>query len=104
MNNENLALKTELIYFKEDVLKDIKSSALKLTSRIDNQKDDFSRKITNIETRLEALFNKVVSIANSISIDKSMSEKIETLEKFRTKAQDTLFSYDLNFKAQSKLI
>ena len=104
MNNENLALKTELIYFKEDVLKDIKSSSLKLTSRIDDQKDVFSRKIANIETRLEALFNKVVSLANSISIDKTMSEKIETLEKFRTKAQDTLFSYDLNFKAQSKLI
>ena len=104
MNNDNLALKTELIYFKEDVLKDIKSSSLKLISKIDYQKDDFSRKITNIESRLEALFNKVVSLSNSISIDKSISEKVETFEKFRMKTQDTLFSYDLNFKAQAKLI
>ena len=101
MNNDNLTLKSELIYFKEDVLKDIKSSSLKLISRIDSQKDEFSSKITNLETRLEALFNKVISLSNSITIDKSMSEKIETFEKFKNKAQDTLFSYDLNFKAQS---
>ena len=47
MNNDNLALKTELIYFKEEVLKDIQSSSLKLTSRIDSQKEEFSKKITN---------------------------------------------------------
>ena len=39
MNNETLSLKSELIYFKEDVLKDIKSTANNITSKFDSQKE-----------------------------------------------------------------
>ena len=104
MNNETLSLKSELKYFKEDILKDIKSTVNKLDSKYDSQKDVFLNKISHIESRLEALFNKVLTLSNSISSDKSASEKIISLDKFRAKTQDTLFVLESNFKSQSKLI
>ena len=104
MNNETLSLKSELIYFKEDVLKDIKSTANNITSKFDCQKEEFSKKITQIESKLEALSGKLLSLSNTFSNDKSNSEKIESLDKFRIKAQDTLFTLDIKLKSQSKLI
>ena len=104
MNNETLSLNSELKYFKEDILKDIKSTVNKLDSKYDSQKDVFLNKISHIESRLEALFTKVLTLSSSISSDKSASEKIISLDKFRAKTQDTLFVLESNFKSQSKLI
>ena len=45
MNNDSSkSIKSELIYFKEEVLKDIKSSIAKITTKHDLEKDDFLQK------------------------------------------------------------
>ena len=102
MNNDSSkSIKSELIYFKEEVLKDIKSSIAKITTKHDLEKDDFLQKFLKIESKIETLFNKVVALSNSISIDKSLSDKIYSLDKFRDKTQDILQLYDTQLKNQS---
>lgn len=104
MNDDNLPIKAELIYFKEDVLKDIKSIISKLTIKNDLKNKEILEHISNMDSKLEMLFNKVLLLSNSTSSEKSNSKKIESLEEFRSKAQNSLFIYDSKFKLQSKLI
>ena len=104
MNNDNLSIKNELIYFKEDILKDIKSNISKFNSKFESQKETFTNKIEKIELKLDTLFNKFIALSTSFSSNNAISEKVESLERFRSKTQDTLLLYESRFKNQSKLI
>ena len=94
-------MRQDILLFKEEVLKDIKSSIAKITTKHDLEKDDFLQKFLKTESKIETLFNKVVALSNSISIDKSLSDKINSLDKFRDKTQDILQLYDTKLKNQS---
>ena len=104
MNDNNISIKNELLYFKEDILKDIKSNISQITSKYDSQKDIYTKKFTQIESRLEALFNKILVLSNSISSNNEISQKIESLDKFRAKTLDSLILYDIKYKSQANLI
>ena len=104
MNNDNISIKNELIYFKEDILKDFKSAISKLNSKYDSEKDIFSSKIEHLESKLDTLFSKVINLSNSLPSNSAISEKVESLEKFRAKTENTLLLYESKFNYQSKLL
>ena len=89
------SIKGELIYFKEEILKDLKSKLNIMSNKYDSQKDDLSQKIQNMEIKLETLFEKVVTLSNSVLINNSLTEKVDNLDKFKLRTVDTLQSLTL---------
>ena len=101
---ENKNLKNELIYFKEDILKDMRFEISKLTSKIEIQKDSFSQQVSSFESKISSISDKVIILSNSISEDKTIKEKINQLSAFKQRTQDTLSFHDSKFNYQSKMI
>ena len=101
---ENKNLQNELIYFKEDILKDLRFEMSKLTSKIEIQKESFSQKVSSFESKVSSLSEKVVNLSNNISEDKSMREKVNQLNAFKQRTQNIFFSYDTKLNYQSKMI
>ena len=101
---ENKNLKNELIYFKEDILKDMRFEISKLTSKIEIQKDSFSQKVSSFESKISSISDKVIILSNSISEDKTIKEKINQLSAFKQRTQETLSFHDSKFNYQSKMI
>ena len=104
MSVEDKTLKNELIYFKEEILKDIRVELSKFTTKIDNQRDSFNQIISSLELKFSAISDKFIILSNSISEDKALKEKIKELNAFQNKTKDTLSFHDSKFKYQSKMI
>ena len=102
MNIENKSIKNELIYFKEEVLKDVRFELSKITSKIDNQKDSFSEKIISFESKLTSMMEKIISLSNKILEDKSIKEKITKLFDFHQNTKEILILHDSKIKTLSK--
>ena len=104
MNIEDKSLKNELLYFKEEILKDMRFELSKFTTKIDNQRDSFNQIISSLELKFSAISDKFIILSNSISEDKALKEKIKELNTFQNKTKDTLSFHDSKFKYQSKMI
>ena len=104
MNIEDNIIKKELIYFKEDVLKDIRLEMSKLINKIDSQKESFDHTILALESKMGTITEKFINLSNSINEDKTLKEKVSKLCAFQIKTQDTLSFHDSKFNNQSKLI
>ena len=102
MNIENKSIKNELIYFKEEVLKDVRFELSKITSKIDNQKDSFSDKIISFESKLTSMMEKIISLSNNILEDKSIKEKITKFFDFQQNTKENLILHDSKIKTLSK--
>ena len=94
------SITSELIYFKEEILKDIKAKLNIMSNKYDSQKDDLSKKILNMEIKLQTLFEKVVTLSNSVAINNSLIEKVDNLDKFKLRTVDTLQIHETKIKAQ----
>ena len=104
MNIEDKSLKNELLYFKEEILKDMRFELSKFTTKIDNQRDSFNQMVSSLELKFSAISDKFIILSNSISEDKALKEKIKELNAFQNKTKDTLSFHDSKFKYQSKMI
>ena len=104
MNNERILMNPDLIYFKEEILKDIKNTISEITLKYESQNHDFSKELSNFNVKMEELTSKILSLSNLISSDKSLIEKVHSLDNFRTNTEDILLIYDTKFKTQSKSI
>ena len=83
MKIENKNLKSELLYFKEEVLKDIRFEISKFVAKLDNQKSSFSKTIEDLENKFSALSDKFIILSNTISEDKSIRAKVNKLIQFQ---------------------
>jgi len=104
MSVEDKTLKNELIYFKEEILKDLRVELSKFTTKIDNQRDSFNESVSALELKFRAISDKFILLSNSISEDKALKEKIKELKAFQNQTKDTLSFHDSKFKYQSKMI
>ena len=102
MKIEDKSIKNELLYFKEEVLKDVRFELEKVTSRLDNQKDSFSEKIISFETKFTAMTEKIINLSNSIFEDKSLKEKVSKFMDFQQNTKDILILHDSKIKTLSK--
>ena len=89
-------LKQDILYFKNDVLKDIRKFEEKVNIKLGEHKFKNSEKFEFYNKKLEDLSNKISHINQYISDNKSLIDKISFLEKFKVKTEDNI--YALNSK------
>ena len=92
------SIQEELIYFKNDILKDIKNIETKLSEKYDLQNKGFEKKLENIQSNENSLNEKLSNLSENFLKDNINKEKIEILEQFRLKANETLFSQEYKIK------
>ena len=78
--------KEDIIYFKDEVLKDVKQFEIKIGQKYDSQALIVKTKLEQYETKMTAMIEKINVLANKISTNISLKEKVEEIYEFKIKA------------------
>ena len=73
--NNNVS-QTDLMYFKEEILGNIKQMDNKMNEKIDQIIKIFEAKIAPYQSKFDEMSNKIFDLSNLISNDKTSMEKI----------------------------
>ena len=83
--------KEDIIYFKDEVLKDVKKFEVRVNQKVDYQETTIKKKLDEYDIKMEAMTQKVNELENKISTNISLIKKVEEIYNFKVKAeQDTL--------------
>lgn len=104
VNNINLKpmLNPELLFFKNEILGDLKQLENKLLRKIDQKCDSSQKKVAQIETSIDNLTKKLFNISNFYSENVTMKDKIENLFQSRTSMEETLFTHEYKLSSIAK--
>ena len=81
-------IKQDLLYFKNDVLCDIRQLEEKLNLKLSEQSVVTSEQFDAYEKKLDQLTNQMTKVSSLITGTTDFSEKINEFQKFKTKAED----------------
>ena len=95
--NEQINFQKQLLFFKDDILKDIKKFELKQNSKYNEIENSIELQIKSFEEKINNITEK---IANSSKFnDKIIEEKIENLYKFKEKIDEKTLSNELKIES-----
>ena len=97
-----LSINSELLFFKNDLLSDLKQVEVKVTQKLKTENDENKRRIIQIENKLETLTRKIYDISNNNFDNTQLNEKVTTLFDFYSKLEKTIFSHDFKLSSISK--
>ena len=88
----------DFIYFKNELLKDLKIIESKCVSKIEESKSEYNNQFENIKTLLDSHKSKIFEISSTINLDRTHSEKINKLFISKTNIEDKLFAQEKKIK------
>ena len=91
--------KEDIIYFKEEILKDIKQFETKLKQRLDSHVLSTQTKLDDNQAKITTMIEKVNSLSNKVSTNISLKEKVEEIYEFKLKAQQDFMVNEVNREA-----
>ena len=92
-------IKQDILFFKNDILKDIRTIEEKLYLKIKEQKIENAQQYGKYDKKIDNISNKLSRINTLLSSNKDASEKIALFESFKIKTEDSL--YAINSKLNS---
>ena len=95
-------INSELLFFKNDILGDIKQVESKISKKMDKQNEESEKKLVHLQHRLDSLTQKLFSLSNITSENTNTKEKVDSLYQFRSKMEETINNYDFRLKTISK--
>ena len=112
-NNENISsnkiiefqknnLKKDILFFKEDILKDFRQIENKLNSKYDDQNSNIIAKLEKFENNIEAMNSKISQLSSLISTDKNIQQSISYLYEFKTKIEKECMNNNIQIKYITK--
>ena len=101
-NIDSNYIREDLLFFKDDVLKDIRKSEEKLNSKIDKLNKDFSEIKEIFQKKIADLSNKLSHINIYITDNKNLHEKIKKFEPFISKTENDLLTLNLKLNSTKK--
>ena len=79
--------KDDIIYFKDEVLKDVKKFESKINQNIDSQMAIVKKKLDEYDIKMAAMTQKIVELESKVSGNISLIEKVQTLSNFKIKTE-----------------
>jgi len=100
--NNKPALNQELLFFKNEILGDLKQLENKLLKKIEQKTDSSQKKIVQFETSLDTLNKNIFNISKFFSENVTMKDKIENLIQSRTKIEETIYTHEYKLSSIAK--
>ena len=94
--NQRKNIKNDVLFFKNDVLKDFKNIDLKFTNKFENQNQALQEKLLNYEQKINNLTLKIAELSNKIVTDNNILQRIEKLNEFKEKTDGELITQNLS--------
>ena len=95
-------LNKELLYFKEDILKDVREIESKIYNKVKTYTEETDKKLLNFETITNNLTERTFKLSTQYSEKINLKENLETLIEFKTKTDETLLSHETKSKLIAK--
>ena len=92
----------QLIFFKEDILKELKQLETQMTLKYKAEKNKNDAKIMKMEETIESLSKNLEIISSSINKDNTLHAKIEKLSELFPKLEETVNTHELKIKNSTK--
>jgi hypothetical protein len=92
----------QLIFFKEDILKELKQLETQMTLKYKAEKNKNDAKIIKMEETIESLSKNFEIISSSINKDNTLHAKIENLSELFPKLEETVNTHELKLKNSTK--
>ena len=92
------SLSEQFIFFKEDILKDIKNSESKLSLKYDIQFNLNSNKINKINSKIEQLQQRIEYLTTAITESNALKERIDKISNYYSKLEESLILHDVRMK------
>ena len=102
MNTTKMSISPELLFFKNDVLGDLKTVESKITKKMSKQTEDTEKRIFQLENKLDSLTQKLFNLSNVTSVNTFAKDKMESLFEFRTKIEEAMNNFEIKLKTLSK--
>ena len=83
----NLITQTDLIFFKNQTLKDLKEIEANILSKVKAKTDQYDTKFTQMETKINIYSTKITELSQSINSEKNNVEKIDKLYEFKSSSE-----------------
>ena len=97
-------IQQDLLFFKDDILKDLRLLENKLNENISIQKDEQEYKLNLYEQKIESQTQKIAYLSNLITESKQKTSVEENIEKFKLKTEEDLAKIDLKMNLIQKEI
>ena len=97
-NNIPKNITDELLYFKNDILKDMKDQITRLNSKYIKRIAELEAKLKDTQTKSEVCYQKMSNITEGITNQKTYQQRFSELEKFQAKASESLMNNEFRIK------
>ena len=101
-SNQRKNLKQDILYLKDDILKDFKQIESKLNTKYEKINSTTLSKLDNFEKAIQAMKQKIFDLSSLISTDKNIQQKVSQLYEFKTKTEETFITQELSLKNNAK--
>ena len=81
-------IKKDLLFFKEEILKDLKREQIKLFEKVDDTGKYALEKIEEFNIKIQNYGEQIVHFSNMIITDKTIKEKVESLMEYKDKSKE----------------
>ena len=85
------SIKTDLMHFKDDILKDIRTIQISLDEKYIKADDFLKERINKFDIKISLMEKKISELSNLIVTDNSVREKVDSLKQFEEEMRDTIF-------------
>ena len=99
--NQRVILNKDIIFLKEDILKDFKRIETNLNSKYEKQNSNITNKIYKFENTIEVMKSKIEELSSLISTDKNIQQKVLQLTEFKRKISDKVMNQEITLKSNS---
>ena len=99
--NQRITLNKDVLFIKEDILKDFKRIENNLNLKYEKQNTQVSSKLYKFESIIEAMKNKIDDLSSLISTDKNIQQKILQLSEFKRSTADKIMDQQMAIKSNS---
>ena len=88
----SLGMKSDILMFKEETLKDIKEAERKTQEKYHSLNIEVKEKLDKYELRINAYETKILELSKLINTDKEIRDKVDNLVEFKEKVNDTILT------------
>ena len=95
-------LKEDILFFKNDILKDLKILETKLNMKFEGQSSLIKDNLNKYDAKMESITGKISTLGSQILTNTSLKEKVDELYEFKKNIKDNFLMQDIKIDSLMK--